>query len=99
MPDTAAAHRSISAGTHRARIGGATASTPVRELLDRGERRRLTRLLLSLPFLGSIDALGLALVIAIFLHIVGMHECGSSMRCTPGSSATCMFPFPSARSA
>lgn len=46
----------------------------MRLLLTDSERRRLTQLLLSLPLLGSVDALGLALVIAIFLHIMGMHE-------------------------
>jgi HlyD family secretion protein len=46
----------------------------MRALLTGAERRRLTELLLTLPVLGSIDALGLALVIAIFLHIVGIHE-------------------------
>ena len=46
----------------------------MRALLDRAERRSLTELLLTLPVLGSIDALGLALVIVVFLHIVGIHE-------------------------
>ena len=46
----------------------------MRKLLAPAERHRLTRLLLTLPVLGSIDALGLALVITIFLHIVGIHE-------------------------
>src|SRR5690348_8450511 len=46
----------------------------MRALLSGAERRRLTELLLALPVLGSIDALGLALVIAIFLHVVGIHE-------------------------
>ena len=46
----------------------------MRALLTGAERRRLTELLLTLPVLGSIDALGLALVIATFLHIVGIHE-------------------------
>ena len=46
----------------------------MRALLTGAERRRLTKLLLTLPVLGSIDALGLALVIAIFLHVVGIHE-------------------------
>ena len=52
----------------------AAAASPMRSLLNRTERRRLTELLLALPVLGSIDALGLALVIAIFLHVVGLHE-------------------------
>jgi ATP-binding cassette, subfamily B, bacterial PglK len=52
----------------------AAAASPMRALLTGAERRRLTELLLALPFLGSIDALGLALVIAIFLHVVGIHE-------------------------
>jgi ABC-type bacteriocin/lantibiotic exporter with double-glycine peptidase domain len=47
---------------------------PMRKLLTPAERRRLTELLLTLPILGMIDALGLALVIAVFLHVVGMHE-------------------------
>jgi ATP-binding cassette, subfamily B, bacterial PglK len=46
----------------------------MRALLSAVERRRLTELLLTLPVLGSIDALGLALIIAIFLHVVGIHE-------------------------
>ena len=46
----------------------------MRALLTGAERRRLTELLLTLPVLGSIDALGLALVIAIFLQVVGIHE-------------------------
>ncbi len=45
----------------------------MRALLTVAERRRLTQLLLALPILGSIDALGLALVIALFLHVVGIH--------------------------
>ena len=74
MPDAAAASQHLARDAQRRESAARAASTPMRELLDRGERRRLTELLLSLPFLGSIDALGLALVIAIFLHIVGMHE-------------------------
>jgi ABC-type bacteriocin/lantibiotic exporter with double-glycine peptidase domain len=74
MPDAAAASEHLARDAQRRESAARAASTPMRELLDRGERRRLTELLLSLPFLGSIDALGLALVIAIFLHIVGMHE-------------------------
>jgi ATP-binding cassette, subfamily B, bacterial PglK len=72
MPDAAAASDSIagSAGKREPRAGAA----PMRELLTALERQRLTRLLLSLPLLGTIDALGLALVIAIFLHIIGIHE-------------------------
>jgi ATP-binding cassette, subfamily B, bacterial PglK len=58
------------AGRERAR----RSATPMRSLLTAAENHRLTRLLLALPFLGSIDALGLALVIAIFLHVVGIHE-------------------------
>jgi len=46
----------------------------MRALLSLAERRRLTELLLALPVLGSIDALGFALVITIFLHVVGIHE-------------------------
>jgi ABC-type bacteriocin/lantibiotic exporter with double-glycine peptidase domain len=49
-------------------------SSPMRKLLTKAERRRLTELLLALPILGAIDAFGLALVIAIFLHVVGIHE-------------------------
>jgi ABC-type bacteriocin/lantibiotic exporter with double-glycine peptidase domain len=74
MPDTAAgATESVAAGAHR-RQRRRTASPAVRALLTPAERQRLTRLLLTLPVLGSIDALGLALVITIFLHIVGIHE-------------------------
>jgi len=47
--------------------------TPMRTLLDARERRRLTGLVLALPVLGAVDALGLAVIIAVFLHIVGIH--------------------------
>ena len=47
----------------------------MRQLLTgAGGNRGLTRLLLMLPVLGSIDALGLAVVIAVFLHVVGIHD-------------------------
>ncbi len=45
----------------------------MRTLLSREEKRRLGRLLLALPLFGTIDALGLAAIIAVFLHIVGVH--------------------------
>jgi ATP-binding cassette, subfamily B, bacterial PglK len=64
----------IAADTRRGKQGGRAKSTPMRQLLTEAENLRLTRLLLSLPLLGSIDALGLALVITIFLHIVGVHD-------------------------
>jgi ABC-type bacteriocin/lantibiotic exporter with double-glycine peptidase domain len=74
MPEAAAATERLAQDAERRESAARAAATPMRELLNRVERRRLTELLLALPFLGSIDALGLALVIAIFLHIVGMHE-------------------------
>jgi ABC-type bacteriocin/lantibiotic exporter with double-glycine peptidase domain len=46
----------------------------MRDLLTQAEKARLTRLSMALPFLGTIDALGLAAIIAVFLHIVGIHE-------------------------
>ncbi len=74
MPDTAAgATEGVAAGA-RARQRRRTAAPSVRKLLAPAERHRLARLLLTLPVLGSIDALGLALVITIFLHLVGIHE-------------------------
>jgi ATP-binding cassette, subfamily B, bacterial PglK len=60
-------------GALRARLRPA-AFAPMRQLLTREENRGLTRLLLSLPVLGTIDALGLAVVIAVFLHVIGIHE-------------------------
>jgi ATP-binding cassette, subfamily B, bacterial PglK len=72
MPEAAAATESIVGGA--AAREARAAAAPMRELLTASERHRLTRLLLSLPLLGTVDALGLALVIGIFLHIVGIHD-------------------------
>jgi ABC-type bacteriocin/lantibiotic exporter with double-glycine peptidase domain len=72
VPEAVAASERIVA-TQRD-VATPAAASPMRALLTGAERRRLTELLLALPFLGSIDALGLALVIAIFLHVVGIHE-------------------------
>jgi len=73
VPEAVAASERIAALPPGAATS-ATAASPMRALLSGAERRRLTELLLALPVLGSIDALGLALVIAIFLHVVGIHE-------------------------
>jgi ATP-binding cassette, subfamily B, bacterial PglK len=45
-------------------------------LLNKPEKARLRGLLMALPLLGSVDALGLAIIIAIFLHVVGIGEIG-----------------------
>lgn len=74
MAEAVGASESIEADAQGRKRDRRAASTPMRKLLTGAERRRLTQLLLALPILGTIDALGLALVITIFLHIVGIHE-------------------------
>lgn len=44
------------------------------KLLSTSEMKRLGRLALILPFFGAFDALSLAVIIAIFLHIIGIRE-------------------------
>jgi len=46
----------------------------MRALLNSSENARLKRLLLALPLLGAVDALGLAVIIMVFLHIVGIQD-------------------------
>ena len=74
MSEAAATSDGMAADAARPSGGPSDTSSPMRKLLTKAERRRLTELLLALPILGAIDAFGLALVIAIFLHVVGIHE-------------------------
>jgi ABC-type bacteriocin/lantibiotic exporter with double-glycine peptidase domain len=74
VPEVAASDGLAAADGQPGSAEARTAYAPMRELLTGGERRRLMELVLALPALGMIDALGLALVIAIFLHVVGIHE-------------------------
>src|SRR5581483_1841279 len=43
-------------------------------LLSPAEKTRLKGLVLSLPLIGAFDALGLAIIIGVFLHVVGIRE-------------------------
>jgi ABC-type bacteriocin/lantibiotic exporter with double-glycine peptidase domain len=74
VPEAVSASEQIAADSQERKRAPRAASTPMRKLLSAAENRGLTRLILALPILGSIDALGLALVIAIFLHVVGIHQ-------------------------